>query len=159
MIVVHAYFLRNETSHGMSSWVIQLLDHMEYRKHSIGYKLLHSVWGFSNDYAWGLATSNPLTVRTLESATVRKAIPAEIDVRKEIIFELAQDVTFVDTKNVNIDANQSNVFNEFYVDQSEIKHLLEAYEDEWVLVPLKEGFEWIAFTFRDHKIKNLTKNQ
>lgn len=159
LLVGHAYFLRKKTSHGMASWVIQLVVHVEYRQHSIGSKLLHSVWGFSNDYAWGLATSNPLTVKTLESATVRKANPAEIDQRKKIIYELVQDITFVEAKNINIDTSQSNVFNEFYVDQSNLNNLLKAYEEKWVLGPLNEGFEWLAFTFRDQNMKDLTKNQ
>lgn len=159
LLVGHAYFLRKETSGGMASWVIQLVVRKEYRNNSIGSKLLHSVWGFSNDYAWGLATSNPLTVKTLESATVRKVIPAEIDLRKEIIFELAQDVTFVEARNMNIETSQSNVFNGFYVDQRDINHLLKAYEDEWLLGQLDEGYEWIAFTFRDQKMKDLTKSQ
>ncbi len=159
LLVGHAYFLRKTTTQGMASWVIQLVVHSDYRHNSIGSKLLHSVWGFSNDYAWGLATSNPLTVKTLESVTVRKAMPSEINSRKEIVYELANDISFVEAENILIDKKQSNVFNKFYVDQSNMNSLFYAYNDEWTLGPINEGSEWIAFTFKDQDTLQLTKDQ
>lgn len=57
--------------HGMFTFVQQLVVRKDYRGRRLGLKMLQSVFGFSGDAAWGLYTSNPLTIRALEDATFR----------------------------------------------------------------------------------------
>ena len=57
--------------HGMFTFVQQLVVRKDYRGQRLGLKMLQSVFGFSGDAAWGLYTSNPLTIRALEDATFR----------------------------------------------------------------------------------------
>lgn len=77
-IVGQAFYIREKLEEGVYTWVLQLVVHKEYRRKGIAGRLLHSIWGFSNDVAWGLATTNPFTVRTLESSTLRHADPKQI---------------------------------------------------------------------------------
>ncbi len=57
--------------------------------------LLHSIWGFSDDFAWGLASANPCTVKTLESATFRKCNTDFIQKNIDAIKMIGKDTTFV----------------------------------------------------------------
>lgn len=78
-IIGQAFYLRDTfEKNDYISWVLQLVVQEDYRKRGIAKTLLYSIWGFSGDYAWGLATSNALTVKTLEKATFRKVDPKEM---------------------------------------------------------------------------------
>ena len=85
VLVGQAYYFLMDSEQGMISWVLQLVVHSDYRRRRIAERLLYSVWGFSNYRAWGLATVNPLTIKTLESATFRSDYPAFIAKKTEII--------------------------------------------------------------------------
>ena len=75
-IVGQAFYLRKKYEDiGIMTWIVQLVVDSKYRRRGIASTLLRSIWGFSDDYAWGLATANPCTVKTLESATMRKCKP------------------------------------------------------------------------------------
>lgn len=56
---------------GKITFVQQLVVRKDYRGHRLGLKMLQAVFGFSSDDAWGLYTSNPLTIKALEDATFR----------------------------------------------------------------------------------------
>ncbi len=158
-LVGQAYFLRISTPKGIATWVIQLIVHEEYRNNKIGKKLLHYAWGFSNHYSWGLATSNPLTVKTLESVTLRKSSPEEILKHFETIKLLCSHISFVDTSKIDITNRHSVVDTDFYVDHSDVHSLIDAYNGNWDLGSLNEGFEWLAFTFSDQELKNISKEE
>jgi GNAT superfamily N-acetyltransferase len=64
--------------HGTMSWVTQLVVHAEYRKQGIAKRLLFSIWGFSDHFAWGLVTSSPYAARALEKTTRRRLSPERI---------------------------------------------------------------------------------
>lgn len=64
--------------HGRISWVTQLVVHKEFRRLGVGKRLLFPIWGFSNDYAWGLLSANPYAIRALEKATRRRCEPKVI---------------------------------------------------------------------------------
>lgn len=61
------------------TWVTQLLVHRFYRGRHIATKLLQSAWGFSNYYAWGLATANTVTIKTLEAVTWRQVSAEQLN--------------------------------------------------------------------------------
>ena len=69
------------------SWITQLVVHTDHRKIGIGKTLLFSFWGFSNDYAWGIMSSNPYAVRALEKATYRRVKPAAMKEKAQSIIK------------------------------------------------------------------------
>ena len=118
--VAHAIYLRKTMPNNhVMTWVVQLVVAEAHRNKGIGGKLLHSIWGFSSDTAWGLATSNPFTVKTLEIATFRKVKPVEVLKHLEEIKELGNLVEFV--KSYKVDKNQSLVDSNFFVNVDEIE--------------------------------------
>ena len=64
--------------YGIISWVTQLVVHEEYRNREIAKKILHSIWGFTDHYAWGIISANPYAVRALEKTTRRRSDPQRI---------------------------------------------------------------------------------
>lgn len=120
-------------------------------------KLLHSIWGFSSDIAWGLATPNPITVKTLEAATFRKVEPKVIYRHIEKLKKIGSCVKFVNEYIVS--EKQSLVNTNFKIDHSDIgRNIKKAYGNKWSLGPLPEGHEWLAFTFRSQNM-TMTKRE
>lgn len=158
-LVGQAYFLRTNTPNGIATWVIQLVVHKDYRNNKIGKKLLHSAWGFSNHYSWGLATSNPVTVKTLESVTLRKSSPEEILKHIDTIKLLCDQISFVDTAKIDVTNSHSVVDTDFFVDHADVNSLIDAYNDNWELGSLQEGYEWLAFTFSDQALKCISSEE
>ena len=136
---------------GTMTWIMQLVVEADYRENGVGSTLLHSIWGFSNDFAWGLATANPCTVKALESATFRKCNPVDIKNNLKYIKQLADDISFVKEDGFEVTGEQSIVNTEFFIDNSEYARPEIAF-DNWRLGELKPGYEWLAFTFRNQNI-------
>ena len=85
-VIGAAVYIRKKYSRcRVITWVVQLVVDKEYRGHGIAGRLLQSIWGFSNDYAWGLATTNPLTIKTLEAATLRKVSLSKMEENIKVI--------------------------------------------------------------------------
>ena len=150
--VAHAIYLRKTMPNNhVMTWVVQLVVAEAHRNKGIGGKLLHSIWGFSSDAAWGLATSNPFTVKTLEIATFRKVKPVEVLKHLEEIKELGNLVEFV--KSYKVDKNQSLVDSNFFVNVDEIEENIDKAfgSDKWMLGNIEPGHEWLAFTFKDQE--------
>lgn len=150
-LVGHAIYIRNRyENYGVMTWVLQLVVHRDYRKKGIASTLLRSIWGFSDDFAWGLASANPCTVHTLESATFRKCKPDIIKRNLRAIRLIGNDTTFVDMNAYIVNSASSQVNTHFYVDNSEYAHDPEC---ERSLGKLRPGHEWLAFTFRTQGIQ------
>lgn len=134
---------------GTMTWVMQLVVSDRHRKEGIGSTLLHSIWGFSDDFAWGLATANPCTVKALERATFRKCDPKVISSNIDIVKKFEKDIQFVENIEYEVNESVSQVNTHFYIDNSEFA----SYENDesWKLGELKKGHEWLAFTFREQK--------
>lgn len=150
--IAHAIYLRKKLSDGqIMTWVVQLVVDTVYRGNGIGRKLLNSIWGFSNDAAWGLATSNPYTVKTLEASTFRKVKSQEIIKHLDEIKEIGQFVKFAD--GFKVDENTSVVNSKFFVDHSDVEINIEnTFEAQnWILGKLDSGYEWLAFTFQEQE--------
>jgi GNAT superfamily N-acetyltransferase len=75
---------------GVVSWITQLVVHSDYRNQNVAKNILHSIWGFSDDFAWGLISASPYAVRALEKATRRRCDPARI--KSDIVKIIAADV-------------------------------------------------------------------
>ena len=150
-LVGHAFYIRKRYEGcGIMTWVLQLVVDKDYRKQGIASTLLRSIWGFSDDFAWGLATANPCTVRTLESATFRKCRPVVIRKNLRAVKLIGNDTTFVPADAYDVTNCTSQVNTGFYVDNSDfaVKDSCDKY-----LGKLKPGHEWLAFTFQNQDIQ------
>lgn len=150
-LVGHAIYIRKKyEEYGIMTWVLQLVVDQNYRRQGIASTLLRSIWGFSDDYAWGLASANPCTVRTLESATFRKCKPATIKRNLKAIRMIGNDTSFVSNDAYIVNNSSSQVNTHFYIDNSEFGSDPECEKNLGVLRP---GYEWLAFTFKDQGIQ------
>ena len=151
-LVGQAFYIRKKyENYGMMTWVLQLVVNKEYRKRGIASTLLRSIWGFSDDYAWGLATANPCTVKTLESATFRKCNPQVIKKHLRSVKMIGDDTTFVKSTEYYVTDTSSQVNTRFFVDNSEYE--IDDNTCDKYLGELKNGYEWLAFTFQCQEIQ------
>lgn len=145
LLIGQCFFLRKELEDGkVCTWVTQLLVHRFYRGRHIATKLLQSAWGFSNYYAWGLATANTVTIKTLEAVTWRQVSPDVIADNIDVIERLCDDIEFADANHIALSSAQSQIFTNFYPDHD--KQDYPVYIER--LGALKNGYEWLAFTFK-----------
>jgi len=134
------------------AWVTQLVVHADFRHFGIAKSLLHSIWGFSDDYAWGLVSANPYAVRALEKATRRRCDPVAIQKNLGVLLALAREhIPYIDKDpELMVDTETAKINTTFYVDHSAldimISHVTGA-DVPWTLGSVDEGWEWIAFTF------------
>lgn len=151
-IIGQAFYLRVVINgNDYISWVLQLVVDKRYRHRGIAKTLLHSIWGFSGDFAWGLATSNALTVKTLEKATFRKVIPSEMMKHGAKIEQIKRQVSYAANAKTIITNDRSVIDTAFPVDRNVIEQNYKLYNDKWLLGELPIGYEWLAFTFRDQE--------
>ncbi len=148
-VVGQAFYLRDKIDDDTFTWVLQLVVHTDYRRSGIGGRLLHSIWGFSDDGAWGLATANPFTVKTLEGATLRHVLPEEIMKHEGLVCEICSRIPYISELMIN--GTTSMACTDFYVnaDGMDRELLLDKFGDSWILGSLPSGHEWVAFTFED----------
>lgn len=149
-LIGHAYFLNKTLDDGKKCiWVTQLVVRSHYRNRGIAKKLLRSAWGMSDYFAWGLATTNAVTIKTLESVTWREVDPVEIECHLDVIRKLCDEIEFADKKNIKVEKGKSQIFTNFYPDFQKLdpkKQLDEIYVAK--LGTIDDGCEWLAFTFQ-----------
>lgn len=156
-LIGQAFYVIEKTKQGNATWVIQLVVKKEFRRQQIAKKLLFSIWGFSNDYAWGLATTNPLTIKTLESATLRKVSLETMKNNIKIIKQLSDKVNFITQNDISITDSNATVNSSYYVSHEDIPTFISNYGNDWIFGDLQEGFEWLAFTFREQELKTISQ--
>ncbi len=143
---------------GFASWVSQLVTHRDYREQRIAIRLLQTAWGFSDDVAWGLVTSNPFAVRALESATRRRCDPDRIAASADWLLEAAADaVPYVRDKKFW--AERCAIDTGFFVDHSKIGGKIAKVvgpDKPWLLKDLQEGEEWFGFTLLEQSPRQRT---
>lgn len=147
-LVGQAFFLKKEVSDGnICTWVTQLVVNKYYRGKGIATRLLHSAWGFSDYFAWGLATANALTVKVLENVTWREVDPVIIAKHIDVISKLCDNIPFARTKEWIISKGNSQIFTNFFPEQEKTNTTVgKVYIDK--LGKLQDGYEWLAFTFQ-----------
>ncbi len=131
---------------GKVAWITQLVVHSDYRNQGIGKELCRLSWTL-NCNIWGLVTSHPYAVRSLERATRRKCTPALITTRAQML---------LDNSPVQYTQGCETVFNEtttiintkFDVDHAEVNTARKSLND-WVLGDLPDGWEYFAFVFQE----------
>lgn len=142
----HAFYLKKQLpNEEICTWVTQLVVHFSYRKRGIGTRLLQSAWGFSNYFAWGLATANALTIKALETATWRQVDPMVIQQNMDVINALSSEISFAKDAEVQVVKNSSMINSHFFPIKEH-----QDYTNIYVkrLGALPDGYEWLAFTFR-----------
>ena len=156
-LVGEAVYANRETSRGKVALVVQLVVHEDYRRKGIGGTLLYSIWGFSDYYAWGIVTSNPCTVKTLEKATSRHCSVGEIILNKNFLRkEVLATIRFLDDTRdrwvVNLDGKdgESRIRTGFATARLENSEALR--EIELRLGRIGPQDEWLAFIFNEQKI-------
>ncbi|MDR2755756.1 MAG: methyltransferase domain-containing protein [Planctomycetaceae bacterium] len=154
----------NIPKYGNVSWVTQLVVHTNYRKQDVAKSILYSIWGFSDDFAWGVVSSNPYAVRALEKATRRRCDPSIIKMHEKKLLDIGGNlVSYIHTNiEKSIDNNCSKINTEFFVDHSDIDSMLQnvtSDDVDWKLGQLDEGWEWLAFTFKEQTPISLTKSE
>lgn len=142
--------------YGVVSWVTQLVVHEEHRRSNVGKSLLFSIWRMSDHFAWGLLTANPYAVRALEKATRRRCDTKRIKKHKNLINNFGcNKIIYVNREApCEIDKNKSTIFTNFFLDHSKLPDMLKNVSNDetpWLLGQLEEGWEWVAFTFKDQK--------
>lgn len=158
-IIGQAFFIAKEIEkEKRCSWVTQLVVNTEYRENEIGKRLLFSVWGFSNDHMWGLATTSPMTIKTLESATLRKVSVEEIKKHENLILTLKEYVPFFSDKDVCISDNNAVIKSNFNTDTSYLSYAIPRYGNDWPFAStIESGDEWLGFVFQDQPFRKLMK--
>lgn len=162
-IIGYAIAVRKKIrNYGVVSWVTQLVVHKDYRNQDVAKRLLFSIWGLSDDFAWGILSANPYAVRALEKSTRRRSIPMRIHRNIRKIMEVGSHSLPYINKDTEykVDDGNSRVNTKFFIDHSDIPDMLEkviSQETPWKLGDLPEGWEWIAFTFHDQEQINLSR--
>lgn len=147
-LIGQAFFLKKEVAKQKTcTWVTQLLVNKYYRSKGIATRLLHSAWGFSDYFAWGLATANALTIKALESVTWRRVEPTVIVENLDTISKMCDDIPFAKEKQMEVSERISQIFTNFYPEQEKTNSTIgKVYVEK--LGTLKNGYEWLAFTFQ-----------
>lgn len=164
-LIGYAIAVQAKLSKGrMVSWVTQLVVHQDYRTLGVGKELLHSMWSFSDHFAWGLLTANPYAVRALEKATRRRCDLKTIKRNKNSIMRFGgKHVPYLDEKVVvTVEGGLSCANTAFFVDHSNLAAMLADVSTAsvpWILGGLEEGWEWFAFTFREQDQIALTNQE
>lgn len=148
-------------NYGIISWVTQLVVHEDYRHNDIAKSLLFSIWGFTNDFAWGIISANPYAIRALEKATRRRSDPIRIKHNIRKLLSLGIEHVPYMSKEIKhfITEESSRVNTQFYQDLSQLENMLGNVTTEdvpWKLGKLEEGWEWLAFTFQDQLPINMS---
>lgn len=158
-LVGEAIYVNKDTPRGKVALVVQLVVHKDYRRLGIGSKLLYSIWGFSDYYAWGIVTSNPCTIKTLEKATSRQCSVRDMVQNKNFLSaEVLAGISFLDesrdswvinNNGKNIDSRIKTGFATERLKQTEV---LTEIESRLGRIGPKE--EWMAFIFNSQEIKS-----
>ena len=154
-LVAEAIYLERKTSRGMVALVVQLVVAAEYRRRGVASTLLHSVWGFSDYYAWGIVSSNANTVEALQAATFRRASPtvmAECGVwlRTEVL----DGIPFLAKSEWRLSERESVVVTSFFTDRTRASDSTAAVGAR--LGTLAEGEEWLAVVFRHQELDDFS---
>lgn len=158
-LVGEAIYVNRDTVRGKVAIVVQLVVHDEYRRKGIGSALLYSIWGFSNYYAWGIVTSNPCTVKTLEKATARKcSVGAIIQNKNFLKKEVLANIRFLDetrdhwvVKNDG-DVVESRIRTGFATSRLESSDAQRDVESRLGRIGPQD--EWLAFIFNSQEVES-----
>ena len=150
-LIGYATAVQVKLSHGTVSWVTQFVVHTDYQNRLIGSRILASIWGFSEHYAWGIASANPYAVRALEKATRRRCDPSYILQRSKSVSKVLDQIPYLRHQRVTLEEARSTIDTKFYQDLTSVPDRLEraSRKEIWRMGKIGEGEEWLAVTFRE----------
>lgn len=147
-LIGQAVYIEEETSRGKVAFVVQLVVEPAYRHQGIATSLLHSIWGFSDYYAWGIVTSSPCTIEALEGATFRRGTPARIAQDAQFLKdELFSKIEFLKTAEWTVSDSVSYIDTRFFTDRTNIVPGRSNVPARYGALP--SGQEWLAVIFND----------
>lgn len=150
ILIGACFFLKKELENKQTCvWITQLVVDNMYRKRGIATRLLQSAWGFSDYFAWGLATANTLTVKTLESVTWRKVEPLTISENLDTIRQLCESLPYK-TNGIKVSKEGTFIDTKFFVEREIHGDIDSVYLER--LGQLPDGYEWLAFTFKSQEM-------
>jgi len=157
-------FKNKEEKTDIISWVTQLVVHQEHRQKGVSKELLFSFWGFSTYYAWGVMSSNPYTIRSLEKMTCRRVKPLEVSKKKSILIPFGKEyVSYLNEETeFIINADETKVNTKFPASLFKVEEKLNnviSSSVPWELGSITEGWEWFAFTFNSQEKIELSKGE
>ena len=123
--------------------------HADFQDQLVGSIILNSIWGFSNHYAWGIASANPFAVRALEKATRKRRHPIYTRKRLPTLQRIRRQIPYLRDAPIEIDVNKSIVDTAFYQDLSLVSNRFNKIKakDAWSLGNIDEGQEWLGSLF------------
>lgn len=145
-ILGYGIYIRFPWSNGDAVWITQLVVHGDYRKRGISKRIFCKCWS-PDCIAWGLATSNPYAVKSLESITHKYCMPKLIASHAKSLIE-ASKIPYFQKSKFSINAHQSIIHSEFYLDHTNVNDVA-MNDNYWALGKLEDGDEFLAFTFKD----------
>ena len=153
-LVGQAIFVERDTSKGRVALVVQLVVLEAHRHRGIATMMLHSIFGFSDYYAWAVVTSSPCTIEALESATFRCGEPGRIAQDREMIsHELLGSIPFLAKATWQVDETRTVLNTSFWTDRSDVLEGRTQVRARYGELP--EGCEWLAAVFRDQEPSNM----
>src|SRR5260221_6938728 len=147
---------------GTISWVTQLVVHTDFRQQMIGSRLLDSIWGQSDHFAWGIASASPFAIRALEKATRRRCYPRELLTNEKARLRAQNAISYLRDHEVVINDSQSVINTNFCQDLSSSDSILEKVTDPgtpWTLGRLPPCHEWLGMTFRPQEPREWTDGE
>jgi 2-polyprenyl-3-methyl-5-hydroxy-6-metoxy-1,4-benzoquinol methylase/GNAT superfamily N-acetyltransferase len=158
-LVGYALALRvKDKKHRIITWVTQLVVHARHQNRGVAKTMLNSIWGFSDHYAWGIASANPYAIRALEKATKRRCRPGMIAQSIGPVLEAAgKHIGYLRDRRRDCSAERSIIDTGFHQDHSLIPERLAAVaastdgKKNWRLGQIGPGEEWLGVTFNRQK--------
>ena len=146
---------------GLVNWVTQLVVHSDYQNDLVGSTILRSIWGFSNHFAWGIASANPFAVRALEKATKRHYSHGYMKRSLPTVKKVLSEVSYLKDCDIELSRERCVINTSFKQDLSQLpQRLYDANAKRlWKLGNIKLGEEWLAVTFRDQRQERWTDKE
>jgi GNAT superfamily N-acetyltransferase len=148
-IVGHAFATKFQLDGvGCVSWITQLVVHSDFRSHGVGSKLCQTAWDVNAVDGCGIVTSHPHAIRALEKATRRHCKPGSLGLARSLV--AASCIPYLQGNAIHCvpPGSMCQVDNGFFVDHSDVSHLIPSQPSRLRLGPLEDGHEFVAFTLK-----------
>ena len=119
-LIGYAIAVRIDLSAGGVSWVTQFVVHTDYQNQLVGSQILKSIWGDSQDFAWGIASANPFAIRALEKATRRRCSPVHMLKHRSAIDAIISRIPYLHGRERHLGKLQSTIDTKFDQDIREV---------------------------------------
>jgi len=140
----HVFVCQFPWKDGEACWITQLVVAANARGNGLATQLVNTAID-PRALAWGLATSHPHAVRSLERATKTKCNPSLIGLYASSLVE-ASGIPYVQNRRIVANESGSIIDTEFFVDHTEV-NAFRSKESGWHMGSLNDGEEYLAFVF------------